>query len=280
MILFPTRLPVLLTTSLLAYASAAAGQLVEVQETVGLDGLPVARLAAVDLNNDDHPDLVLRPISSEAMQPVVYLWIPDVDLPLQGHYQPQEDSGLPRLSASDVITFADLDNDGRKDAVVARYLDYLREDYTPPADPPERTSWLPGRGDGRFDAPREITSALAGTTAAIAIGDANRDGLPDLWLGNWYQHYLAGNEAFPNDLLLQYRASTDEPAFARWSVPGETLPLDAATDPGGRPTYGTLIAQLDDGPLPALLELNYGRRWNRLYALEPPRPLQPEKNHP
>src|SRR5690606_42163550 len=70
------------------------------------------------------------------------------------------------------------------------------------------------------------------------------------------------------------------PASDRGSLPAATCASVAAADAGGRPTYVTLMAQLDAGPLPALLELNYGRRENRLYALEPPRPLQPEKNHP
>jgi hypothetical protein len=251
-----------------------------VSQAVGLDALNVARLAAVDLDGDGQADLVLRPTSNEPTRPEVYLWHLAPDAPLGGRFLRVDQTGLPLLSPRDVITFADLDNDGHADAIVARYLDYLRPDYAAPAEPPRRTAWLPGRGDGRFGPPQEIQAALAGTAASIAVGDVNRDGLPDLWIGLWYQHYLAGNEAFPNDLLLQYSTPTGQPAFARWSVPEETAPLEAATDPGGRPTYGTVIAQLADGPLPHLLELNYGRRWNRLYALSRPQPLQPAANYP
>jgi hypothetical protein len=244
---------------------------------VGLDALNVARLAAVDLNSDGHADLVLRPTASEPTAPVVCLWTPDTSGSATGKFVRLTTTGLPQLSSRDVITFADLDNDGHADAILARYLDYLQTDCVPPAEPPLRTAWLPGLGDGRFGPPREFSEALGATTASIAVGDANRDGLPDLWLGNWYQQYLAGFEAFSNDLLLQYRVTEPTPAFARWSIPGETLPLDPASDPGGRPTYGTVIAPLDAGPLPHLIELNYGRRWDRLYALSWPQPLQPEK---
>ena len=44
-------------------------------------------------------------------------------------------------------------------------------------------------------------------------------------------------------------------------------------DLGGRPTYGVALPRLDDG-LPMLLELNYGRRWNRLYRMKLREPLR------
>lgn len=259
----------------LTASAANAPRFIESRAAVGLKGLDVARLSAVDLNDDGHADLVLRPTSTAPARPRVFLWQPDPTAPLRGRFTPFAETGLPLLSPRDVLTFADLDNDGRTDAVVARYIDYLNKDFAPPAESPQRTAWLPGRGDGSFGAPRVISAALAATTAAVAVGDANRDGLPDLWLGNWYRSYLAGTEGFANDLLLQFRTASDPPQFARWSIPGETEPLDLATDPGGRPTYGALVAQLGPGPLPHLLELNYGRRWNRLYELSAPKPLDP-----
>jgi hypothetical protein len=195
------------------------------------------------------------------------------DGPAAGRFERTPSPGLPPLSPRDVLTFADLDNDGRADAIVGRHLDYLQETFAPPALPPFRTAWFRGRGDGTFEPPRHLEDAPAATTAAIAVGDVNRDGLPDLWLGNWYEKYFSGYDAFANDLLLQYPRFDDSLGFVRWPLPGESLPADRATDPGGRPTYGTVIAHLDDGPLPHLLELNYGRRWNRLYALAPAAPL-------
>jgi len=262
--------------TLLCLASAvtliASPRFIEVSTQLGLPRLDASRLAVVDLDGDGFDDLVLRPNRTTDAAPLVYRWHPAADA-LRGRFAPITDHGLPALSPRDVLTFADLDNDGTADALIARYLDYLQDTFTPPALPPHRTAWQRGRGDGTFEAPREIEDAPAATTAAIAVGDVNRDGLPDLWLGNWYEKYFSGYDAFANDLLLQYPTSSDNLGFVRWTIPGESLPADPATDPAGRPTYGVMIAQLDHGPLPHLLELNYGRRWNRLYALEPTAPL-------
>src|SRR5690606_12569328 len=136
----------------------------------------------------------------------------------------------PPLSPRDVLTFADLDNDGQADAIVGRYLDYLQDAFTPPAHPPFRSSWFRGRGDGTFEPPRHLEDASAATTAAIAVGDVNRDGLPDLWLGNWYEKYFSGYAAFANDLLLQYPRFDDNLGFVRWPIPDESLPAEPSTD--------------------------------------------------
>jgi hypothetical protein len=233
----------------------------------GLPDLNVSRVQAVDLNNDGHADLVARPNGRSNHEARVFVFDPSSKT-----FVEVTSTGLPELNARDVITFADMDNDGHADAILARYLDYLQEDFTPPQTGPQRTSLLPGNGDGTFAAPAAIATAPAATTASIAVGDANADGLLDLWLGNWYERYFSGYEAFANDLLLQYPNSGDSETFARWSIPGESEPIDGATDSGGRPTYGTAIAWLDEGDFPYLIELNYGRRWNRLYELSAPAP--------
>lgn len=255
-------------TTLSVAALTAAPRFTDVSSNVGLPRLDASRLQSIDLDGDHRDDLVVRPNNRSPQVPLVFLQ-------RDGRFSPvaTENTGLPALAPGDVITFADLDNDGYADAIVARYLDYLAPDFTPPASAPARTALLPGRGDGTFGSPILIEAAPAATTAAIAVGDVNRDGLPDLWLGNWYERYFTGYEAFSNDLLLQYPSEHDTPAFVRWTIPGESSPADVATDPAGRPTYGAMIATLDTGPLPQLLELNYGRRWNRLWQLSRPRPL-------
>jgi hypothetical protein len=260
----------------LTNASPEAARLADVRVDVGVDGIPAARVLCADLDGDGRPDLLVRPLSEGPVEPTILLWRAAPDTALGFRWLEHTNTGLPTLASGDVITLADLDNDGRTDAIVARYLDYLQENFTPPSSPPARTAWLPGQGDGSFGPARVFEEAPAATTAAIAVGDADLDGLPDVWLGNWYEKYFSGYEAFPNDLLLQYPRDTyadEPPRFVRWPAPDETRVLDADTDSGGRPTYGVHVARLDPTALPLLWEINYGRRWDRLYRLERPAPL-------
>ena len=240
----------------------------EVADEVGLGVISGGRTRTADIDGDGRPDLILFPTSrTEAMPPQVWRNLADPAAAAGFRFERIEDTGLPGLMFGDLLVFADLDNDGFKDAIITRYLDFLQKDFSEPADSPRRSGWMRGDGSGRFADPQLFAEALPATTAAIAVGDVNRDGLPDLWLGNWYEKYFTGLEAFSNDLLLQYPVGGSRSGFVRWPIPGETEPTDFREDGRGRPTYGVMIARLDGGPLPMLLEMNYGRRWNRLYRM-------------
>ena len=258
---------ILLLACLPALSHGLSGKWTDATEVAGLGQLPASLIKFSDLNSDGWPDVIAIPRQTPA-PPRIFLHRGQPAV--AEAYTALPDHGLPALQSGDVLVFADLDNNGTRDAILSRYLDLYQESYTPP-EGPARTSWFPGLGDGRFGPYRAISHATMGTTRAIAVGDANLDGLPDLFLGNWYTRYFSGFEAFSNDLLLQFRAS-GEVAFARWPLPGESSPTDHHTDGRGRPTYGALIGLLDD-TRPMLLELNYGRRWNRLYQLATPEPL-------
>ncbi|MFI4916633.1 MAG: FG-GAP repeat domain-containing protein [Phycisphaerales bacterium JB060] len=179
-------------------------------------------------------------------------------------------TGLPEPRGGDVLVFADLDNDGHADAIIARSLDVNRDSYEPPAEgTPQSLAWLRGNGDGTFGSPlgsfTEIEAATAGTTASAAIGDVDVDGRLDIVLGQWYTRYGAGYEGYANDVLLQQ----ENGSFVRMDLPIDAVAFDTDSDGGGRPTYGVLVAHvLGDGApgnWPQILELNYGRRWNRLW---------------
>lgn len=251
-------------TLLPTIAPAAPWQ--DVTEASGLGQNAVSRLKFADLDGNGFADAIFLPSGSDPMPPRVLLHTGAIDSNGLPGFEELAHSGLPSLARHDLLAFADLDNDGRVDALVARFLDVYHPDYQPPADPPSRTAWLPGRGDGTFGEPVLLPEARLATTHSVAVGDVNQDGLPDLFLGNGYEAYGRGYEAFGNDLLLQYRGPGCEPAFVRWPLPEETAITDYRDDLGGRPSYGVALPRLDAG-LPMLLEMSYGRRWNRLYRM-------------
>ncbi|MFP4540812.1 MAG: FG-GAP repeat domain-containing protein [Opitutales bacterium] len=259
----------------LPISAESTPRFLDATEAAGLVEESIAALQFIDLDGDTWPDVVMVPDAREPMAPRVFLHRGAEAVEGEPLYDLLEASasGLPPLSRGDILVFADLDNDGVKDAIVGRYLDIYQDDYTPPEHAPTRNGWLPGRGDGTFGAPMLFAEAPLATTRAVSIGDVNFDGLPDLFFGNFYERYFTGYEAFANDLLLQYRDEANVLQFVRWPLPAETLVTSYDEDAGGRPTYGVALPRLDDG-LPMLLELNYGRRWNRLYEMRIRPPLR------
>ncbi|MFO7725761.1 MAG: CRTAC1 family protein [Oceanipulchritudo sp.] len=255
---------------------ADSGAWRDITSTSGLGQHSAALVKFANLNNDRLPDVVLLQESRDPAPPRVFVQSSSNRPGSEPSFFLKTDTGLPALNRGDSIVFADLDNDGHQDAIIVRYLDIYQDDYEPPAEAPTRTGWLRGNGDGTFSDPAPIEAARLATGRSIAVNDVNEDGLPDLFIGNWYERYFSGYEGFANDLLLQYTGEDDQPDFVRWPMPNETRISDYRDDLGGRPTYGTAMPRLDDGP-PMLLELNYGRRWNRLYRMEHRRPIQPPR---
>jgi hypothetical protein len=252
-------------------AGAAWGQLTFLDATtdLGLDGLSSPHCCFVDLNNDGRPDAVIG-------RNRVYLNVADEASPRKLRFVEVEQPGLPAFRTGDISVFADLDNDGNKDCVWTRYLDINADNYEPPTQGPAKTAWLRGNGDGTFGEPlgswMSIEPTKEATTAAVAIADIDRDGYPDLYLGNWYVKYGENLAGFSNDfvrwsLVLSRFQSADLP-IEEWmgaSLPPGEPPFDEDSDSGGRPTYGVVALDLFQDGAPCLLDLNYGRRRNSLW---------------
>jgi hypothetical protein len=248
-------------------------------DAAGLGGISTGRVCLADLNNDGRPDAIvdrkriyLNTLSTPTEPGAAAT-------PSSLRFVEVANTGLPEPRGGDCLVFADLDNDGFADAILARSLDINNKDFTPPPEP-SVTSWFKGRGDGTFGEAIAIVGAPRATTAAIAVGDVDRDGLLDLYVGNWYTAYGTTNEAFPNDLLLQRRDEAGAITWTRVPLPEDTGASspeagrgEAFADLGGRPTYGVMIVWMFDEIMnypgerrPQLLELNYGRRANRLWS--------------
>ncbi len=274
----------ILTLCGLAGVNTVAQGFQDVTESVGLGpdviGSTIARCLFVDLNGDHRPDVVVHSTQPPGPMaggqypagtrfPRVFLHTTAEESPLGFRYREFTQTNLPALYPGDGLVFADLDNDGHRDAIITRNVNGQDSNW---ADHGERTGWQRGNGDGTFGPVILIDAVTPATTAAIAVGDVDRDGLLDLVLGNWYTQYGASLEGYPNEIITRDGLGD----FMRAQLPHE-LPeeFDSSTDLGGRPTYGMMIARLKPWMRASILELNYGRRWNRLWMWNEPRQSQP-----
>lgn len=244
-------------TAILAASLAADPVLIDATDAIGLGAdtidQQVARLAFADLNGNGWPDLVID-------RQRVFLNEPDEHATHGRVFReiPHDQTGLDELDNRASVVFADLNNSGYPDALVAEFIDRHNPDWT---DHGRRTGWHEGRGDGTFG-PRVPLDTPPRPTISIAVGDVNRNGTLDIYLGNTYRLYGGGWEGDPNDLLL----SDGEGNWHRHPLPEDGQDFDPETDPGGRPTFGTMILNNPVGDGPMLLELSYGRRWNRAWV--------------
>ena len=250
---------------------------IDITDSIGLSpavvGTSIPRCLFADFNNDGYADVLIN-------RDRVFLNLPVPDTagsPIGRSFSEVVFSGLPMKQPGSIITFADLDNDGNLDAVITQSVDGNNAKWK---DHHQRTAWRRGNGDGTFETiDRMIYAAPNATTSAVGIGDVNLDGKLDLFLGNWYLSYGESYASFPDDLLLQAESSPqfpdeDDPenpfiSYHKSLLPSDGQPFTEEFDLGGRPTYGAMIANLDFvkalNSFPQLIELNYGRRWNRVW---------------
>ncbi len=246
----------------------------------GLDdaGLNVLgnRLAAVDLDGDGYPDLVVHQVGSNdrddpqggTFKRRILLNRPDgkggrtfVDHTVASGYGRivlgEGVGGLGR--AAHFAVFADADNDGDVDLFSGTYIDVNAE-----VRPGDRSIVMLNDGAGVYSpAPAsEVSPEGEWTTTSATWVDYDRDGLVDLWVGNFYAIY--GYETGLQDRLFRNNGDgTFSDVTAAMGLNTSNTGFESGTN--HRPTYGVSACDVNGDGFTDLLQSSYGRQFNMLW---------------
>ncbi|MEZ6188111.1 MAG: CRTAC1 family protein [Planctomycetota bacterium] len=238
-------LGVALATAGLAWAQPA---FVEVGEARGLPPGSAKRAQLLDLDGDGWLDAVID-------HQRIYL-----NRPAEGgrRFEPVADPGLlPDATVPTVLLLADLDQDGRRDAV----LGYTQDPSDPKFQDPGVRSHVRLREDGFAFRALEPYPAPEGRDLG-SLADVDRDGWLDLLVGSSYRDGERALEAYP---LRLFRGQPGGRFAEATDALGLTLSPEAGRPDSRRPVFGTAAGDLDGDGWPDLLVAAYGRQRNLLY---------------
>ena len=223
------------------------------------------RIAGADLDGDEYVDLISITGGGNARgMHRVYMNRPDPDKPGKRIFIERFDSGIGsnrRDIACRSTAFhsaGDLDNDGDVDLYAAVYVSQL-------TDLLDRQEVLLNDGTGHFSLV-EGESSLAtiespAETAAVWF-DYDRDGILDLYIGNWYEHYGKSLDSLQDELWKGH----GDGSFTRVTdQAGLTQLAGTGSHENHKPTYGLTHCDVDGDGWQDILEAAYGRQWNDLW---------------
>jgi enediyne biosynthesis protein E4 len=230
------------------------------------------RLAAVDLDGDFYPELIVHKGGSHNRDdPAAGIFERRIlanrptdagrtfeDVTVESNY-----GVIPGTAdlgrAAHFAVFADVDNDGDLDAFSGTHCDKNSETKVP-----DRSIILLNDGTGRFEpAPTsDISPEEEWSTSAAAFIDYDLDGIIDLWEGNWYYQY-----GYLNGLQDRLYRGNGDGTFTDVTVEAGLATTDSGFDnfTNHRPTFGVTACDIDGDGDGDLLSSSYGRQLNQLF---------------
>ncbi len=245
----------------------------------GLGWLNATRCKWVDIDAGGWQDLVLLVSNPPTSDGVVLL-------------RCEAASGVPRFSdmtASSAIhsggkrpvsllLAGDADNNGFPDLFCGVSCDFEKpraaSDGAPLAGPdgrilmavPDhgfRSSLMLNTGKGGFSPAADGTpGSWPATVAAACFLDFDRDGLIDLFVGNWYRRYGFDNSCYPSRL---FKGSGDGSFTDVTASAGILLSDEPGSRSSSRPVYGASHCDWNNDGWEDILVCAYGRQWNILW---------------
>lgn len=238
------------------------------------------RLASVDLNNDNYPDLIVHRVNSNTrddfsknppffQKRILLNKIKEgkgfEDFTFESRFGQirGEESNLAR--ASNLVIAADVDNDGDVDLFSGVYTN-LAPDANP-KDPGDRSEILLNDGSGHFTlAPPSNIFRDGATVTSATFTDFDRDGNIDLFVGAFYKIW-GFLESYPDRL---YKGDGMGNFIDVTEQMGLLTPDDSGFEEGlsSAPTYGVTSCDINNDGIPELMTSVYGRQWNKFWLFD------------